>query len=163
MPTISELAGQMYDQFEQAKRDNGDEFYRLKDGHPDWMTDVIREAHSGMLPDDWKYAMIHDALSSIHDYADEDATADDLREQISEWADSDTDSYNAQLSAWLASDLRRGAYVDDAISDFGWSDDRGIFGALAIGQMREREEIYQSLIDSLAERADSLADEAVEP
>jgi hypothetical protein len=42
------------------------------DGAPPWFTDVCRHAHGGMMPDDWRYEFIQDALSAIEDGADED-------------------------------------------------------------------------------------------
>ena len=33
----------------------GEAFVTLKDGHPKWLQGAIREAHRGVLPDDWIY------------------------------------------------------------------------------------------------------------
>jgi hypothetical protein len=53
--------------FETRKRDNGDKYVALKDGSPEWMTDVCHKAHGDMLPDDWRYSFISEAV----DYIDE--------------------------------------------------------------------------------------------
>lgn len=154
MATIQSLAESMYQAFEQKSRDNGDKFWSLKNGSPEWMTNVIHQAHGDMMPDDWRYSIIRDCLVSIGDAGD-DASADDMRDQATEWADSDVDVYNTTLANWLASHSHRGCYTDDAIEEFGFDAKRGIFGAIAIGQMLERQEVYNTLIDELEKLADT--------
>lgn len=61
--SIQGKAELMLDQFELKVRSNGDEFYNsLKDTRKDWMQDVCREAHGEMMPDDYKYNFIREAL-----------------------------------------------------------------------------------------------------
>ncbi|MEP6828204.1 MAG: hypothetical protein ABJA10_09020 [Aestuariivirga sp.] len=152
--SIHTLAGLMLKTLIQDTRTNGDKFWKLGDNQDGWMKDVIMEAHGDFMPDDWRYCIIRDCLSTLSE-ADENDDADALRDQVSEWADADTDVYNSALTNWLASNLNRGSYVDDAVSDFGYPADRGLYGALAIGQLREREEVYQYLINSLEALADA--------
>jgi hypothetical protein len=64
MATIKELADQVYAQFEKRTRDNGREFWVLKDGNPDWMQELCNEAHGDMGPDDWKYQFVLEAVLS---------------------------------------------------------------------------------------------------
>jgi hypothetical protein len=58
--------------FETRKRDNGDKYVALKDGSPEWMTDVCHKAHGDMLPDDWRYSFISEAV----DYIDENGAGE---------------------------------------------------------------------------------------
>ena len=157
MTTIQTLAASMFAALIEKPRDNGESFYSFKDGSPEWFTDISSTAHGDMMPDDWRYSIMRDCLSSIAD-ADADESPDDLRDCISEWADSDTDVYNGQLANWLSSNLARGNFVDEAIDEYGWPKDRGIYGALALGQLLEREEVYSLLISALAEHADTISD-----
>ncbi len=152
MSTIQQLAAQAVAALHKQTRNNGEEFWSFKDGSPEWMTDAAHDAHGDMMPDDWRYEAIRDALLTLQ-HADDDGSPDDLRDQVSEWADADTDVYNGHLSAWLATNLNRAGYVDDAISEFGWPE-QGLFKALAYGQMQERFEIYNLLIDALEAIAD---------
>lgn len=144
MATIKALAGELYRAFEAKTRDNGDTFYCLKDGSPEWMTDAIRAAHddANMLPDDWRYAAIREAANSIED-ADE---TDDFEDASREFADS-VDSYNADLLAWCASNLSRMAYCDEAMEEFGKPDDLATL--LSWGQMTERREVFDQLVAAL--------------
>lgn len=146
MATIKALAGELYRAFEAKTRDNGDAFYCLKDGSPEWMTDVIRAAHdnANMLPDDWRYAAIHDAAGIIED-------ADDLERAGDEFAD-DVDVYNGALLAWAASHLSRMAYCDEAMEDFGKPE--SLAQLLMWGQSRERREVFDQLVAALEGIAD---------
>lgn len=143
---IAALAGEAYDAFEHKTRDNGDAFTCLKDDAPEWVHDLVREAHGDMFPDDWRYAAIRSALGAIHD-----AEPSDLDDYASEWADSNVDTYNGSRAHWLASNLSRAGYVDEAVEDFGHHE-YGVYGDIGLGQYRESEEIFQSIAQSLTER-----------
>lgn len=160
MRTISEIAGFAYDQFERKSRENGDDFYSVKDGAPDWITDLVHDAHGSMLPDDWKYDAIHSVLGSIHDAGAE--TADDLQDTDHEIADGLVDTYNADRVRWLASHLDRGAYCDEAAKEFGTDydgDTVGIYDLIGAGQYMEAREIVGEVINSLREYMEEHEDE----
>ena len=63
--TIESLAREAYDCFETAKREDDSSYIRLKDERPAWVYNLVYVAHNGMLPDDWRYQAIHDALEHI--------------------------------------------------------------------------------------------------
>lgn len=92
MAIVIQLAGEAFGWLEQATRENGDSFVRTRDGTPEWITDMIHEAHGDMLPDDFCYATIYDLLSSMVDY-------DDLEDAASEIIDSGVSVYTSQLTA----------------------------------------------------------------
>lgn len=46
-------------------RDAGRDILLPADDAPQWFADLCREAHGGMLPDDWRYEFVRDALSAI--------------------------------------------------------------------------------------------------
>lgn len=146
---LFELAGTAYNAFEVAHRGDDPEqpFTRLKDEHKDtWLQDLVYDAHGEFLPDDWRYDCTRSACGWIHD--NEPADLDDAR---SEFADSAVDVYNMARCAWLASDLRRGSYCDEAAQEFGFtiSDERGVFDLIALGQYAEAEEVFSAVADAL--------------
>jgi hypothetical protein len=147
---IYELAGFAYGQFEQRERSNGDTFTCLKDGAPEWLTELIRDAHGEFLPDDWRYDCIRAALGWIHDVEPEDV------EDSHEFADSYVDIYSVARLAWLASDLRRVTYVDNAVEEWGANggDAGDTVDRIGLGQYLEASEVYSSVVSSLQARLD---------
>lgn len=155
--TISSLAEEAYVCFERRYRDPGAEpYYSVREGTPDWIRDMIREAHSSMLPDDWRYDCIHSALGHISDTGADDT--DDLDDAGHEFADSHADVYTSELLAWAASNAYRLGYVDDARSEGLIPDDADEAKRLMIGQYCEALEVFESVRQSLAERMDELTD-----
>lgn len=148
---LQELAGVAFDAMETATRPDGSEFTRKRDDCPEWIADIIREAHGDLLPDDFRYEMIRDAFGAIHDYS-----GNDLEDAGAEFADSTTDVYNAALIEWVGSNLTRSAYVDDARADFG--DPRDFYHGLRMGQYLERSEVYASVLAGLREAAELMAE-----
>lgn len=141
--TIQQLAEELRDQFETARRDNGESFDKLKTDAPEWMSDVMREAHGDMLPDDYRYSFIREAVELIAD-ADADADVDSLRDQL------EPATYTGDRLRWLASHLDRLGYVDSATEELGHSD-QGVAGDIGQGQLAEKEEVFGQVLDALAE------------
>jgi hypothetical protein len=137
-------------------RADGETFRRVRDDAPAWITDIIRKAHAGMLPDDWKYDKAEDAFDAI---ADSDAeTRDDCDDLRHEFADGAVDVYTHDRLAWLASHLERAGYVDQAASDGLASPDTGITDRIGIGQYVEAEEIFEAVLTGLEDRLEELQD-----
>ena len=153
MPSVTELAGLLYDAFQMKTRANGESFVCLKDESPEWMTDVCREAHAGanMLPDDFRYALIKEAAGAIHD-AGKDA---DLADAGDTFTDA-VEVYTANLCAWAASHPLRSAYCDDALSEYGKPEN--LSQLLMWGQAMERREVFDSVAASLAGLTDDEAE-----
>lgn len=148
--SIHELAGQAYGAFTTTQRGD-DTIVVLKDDRPQWVYDLVQAAHGEFfLPDDWRYASIRNALSAIHDDA-----PDDLDDYAGEWADGNVDTYTMARLQWLASNLQRTFYCDDAAGAFDPSED-GIVGLIGMGQYMESSEIYASVVQSLRDHADEL-------
>ena len=148
MATVKQLAQDMADAFEGTTRPNGDEIRVLRDGSPDWMRDVARRSHGDMLPDDWRYDKLEDAVAAIADAGD-DADLDELG---AEFADSAVDVYNTNRYAWLASHLSRAGYVDQAREDFGPAEN--VTDDIGRGQYMEALEIYNDALAALRDLAD---------
>ena len=139
--TVRGLADFISDYFTKITRNNGEEIWALKDDAPGWITDrVIHPAHEDMMPDDWKYEFIYQALSHIHDIGNLDEP------------ELEADVYNHDLLKWLASHLERAGIVDEAVKNFGHSES-GIIGDISMGQWHEKELVYQSVLSSLRDIA----------
>jgi hypothetical protein len=162
--TVHSLAREMYEAFESDKRDNGDTFWKLKDGSPEWMKDVCFQAHKdgspgimgepgqgAMMPDDYRYEFIFEAVSSIEE-ADEDADLDEVRDEI------EADIYTYDLTKWLNSRADRIGYVDEAVSELGHSD-MGIIGDIMMGQIAEKQEVFDRVREALEKLAEDSEDE----
>lgn len=154
MATIHELAADAYRCFETATRDDGSHYVRTRDDAPEWVGDLVRAAHGDMLPDDWRYQAIRDALGAIDD-AGADADLDDLGH---EFADGNVDTYTGERIAWLGSHASRAGYCDEAADEFG-GEDLGIVERIGLGQYAELREVYASVLESLRERADEIGDD----
>lgn len=156
MTTIRELASQLYDAFETKTRDNGDSFVCLKNGSPEWMTDVCRAAHDGgnMMPDDFRYSLIKESAGAIHDAGD----STDLDDAYAEFSDA-VEVYTSRLCAWAASHSYRSGYCDDAMVEYGKPE--SLSQLLMWGQAIERRDVFESVLSSLRGLADD-QDEGVE-
>lgn len=138
--TVQTWAKEAAGYFTTMTRDNGDVITITKDDRPDWLTALIRETHGDMLPDDWRYKMIEEALDAI-------AEAEDLDEAETEYAD-DVDVYTSNLTEWLSSRADRHGYVDEAVAQYGHADG-GVMDDIARGQAQERSEVFASVRASL--------------
>jgi hypothetical protein len=127
-------------------RPNGERFYKTTDNCPDWFSDLVREAHGEMMPDDYRYRFISEALDAFADYDDTDSAL----EQI------EADCYTYNLIEWLGSNLTRQYYTDEALEN-GAPD---TFAMLYNGQAQEKDEVYRSVLQSLETQLEELTEEA---
>jgi len=145
--TIQELSKETATYFETRKRADGESFICCKDNRPDWITDMIHDAHGDMLPDDYRYRWI---VSALDDFTDSDDDPDDM---IGEYVDSTVDSYTADLTAWLASNVNRVYYLTQAMGEMDPSDG---FQALSCAQYSEISEVYYTVYHVLEGRVAGL-------
>jgi hypothetical protein len=150
MTEIQTAAQQLHDAFVKDMRFDktglfqGD-FYRLADDSPEWMRDVIRDAHgTEMLPDDWRYETIMYAAEAI-------AEQDDPDEGAHGFADRRVYFYTADRLAWLASNTNRANYCDVAVDEglFTFDEGRGIVDLIGAGQYEEASEVFHGLRQAL--------------
>ena len=142
--TVQDKAAEALTWFEVARRDENDPestFVRTKEGTPEWVTQLVY-AHGDFLPDDWRYRKIMDALEFIAD-------SDDPEDNSGEFADTAVDIYTSDRLAWLASNLNRIGYTDEAVSEFGAGEPMDIVTMIGWGQYAESEEIYQAVLAAL--------------
>lgn len=160
--TMESLAQEAHGWFEIARRatgdtatgprEDGDPYTRVRDGAPEWVTELAHDAHGDMFPDDWKYDCIRSALASISDGFDED-------DGPHEFADSEVDVYTSARLAWLASNLSRSGYIEEAVSE-GLTESQDPAELAGIGQYMEAREVFELVARSLADRLEAVEDEA---
>ena len=144
--TLESIAKDAGGYFEQRTRDNGEKFYCTVDNTPDWITDMVREAHGDKLPDNYIYNWADSALDNI-------ATGDMTEDNIHEYIDSEVDVYTAGLTAWLHSRCDRVYYLTEALDDFEPKDG---FQALSMAQYAEIREVFNSVMGSIQARLEEL-------
>lgn len=154
MPNLTETARALADAFERKTRDNGESFYCLADGRPDWMQEAMWAAHGDgdMLPNDWTYrfaARMAEHIAEALAYG-----AHERFDIIAEGADSLVPVYNAERASWLASHLSRVGFVDDASEEYGTPSEGGIMAMIGRGIYFELEMIGNALWDAIEGEAD---------
>ena len=117
----------------------------LADGAPEWVRDLVREAHGDFLPDDWRYTAIRSAVDALADGSDPD--------EGGEWADSNVDVYNGARLSWLSSHLSRAGYCDEGVDELGGAD-LDTFERIGLGQYMELSEIWSLVVQSLRQHAE---------
>ena len=128
-------------------RDTARDILLPADDAPAWFTDLCHAAHGGMMPDDWRYEFIQDALSALGDGADEDRL--------------DLDAlypYTADRLDWLASHLDRPGYCDEAAEEAGGPPGE-ILAFVVWGMDRELREVFDLVRSKLEEIAGDQEDE----
>ncbi len=121
--TVQSLAEEMGRAFERKKRNDDSEYVSLKDGSPEWMTNVCHEAHkdgslsaagfNAMMPDDWRYDFIEDACDALSEAENADEADEHLHEYITYY----------DHNRWLASRNDRSGYCDEAREELGEAGD----------------------------------------
>lgn len=148
--SIIDLATELSRAFIRDKRTNGDEFVKLKDGSPQWMTDVIRECHAGTLPDDTIYSLIEKCADQLAEM-DDDATVSDAYDTISEI---EAEIYTHKLVAWLNGNVH---YMTQALEEGEYKDGDQL---LMAAQLLHIQEIGNTLVAELETLADNSDDES---
>jgi hypothetical protein len=135
---VQELAAEAYSLL---TRDRTRNMLLPADGCPAWFTDPCRHAHGGMMPDDWRYEFIQDALGALADGAGEDRLDLDA-----------LDPYTADRLDWLTSHLDRSEYCNAAAEEMG-GPPAGILAFVAWGMDRELREVSDLVRARLEELA----------
>lgn len=151
MTTLQDLAGEAAQYFESFQRnEENNTLWKLKDGTPEWVRDVVRHAHGDMFPDDWKCEFAYQALNALAEREDPDDARDDLEADVYTW----------DRLQWLSSSLDRSYYVDQAVKEFG-VDERNfdVINAIGMGQIAEKEEVLGLVREALEERLEELEEE----
>ena len=130
---IQKKAQEFLNWFEPKTRDSGETFLTMKDGHPEIVQDMVRKTHCGMLPDDYKYDYVVDALEAILAYDNPDDITNEM----------EADPYNSDLLKWLGSNLSRAEYVERGVEEFGINPNPfDLFRVIGVGQYLEKVEVF---------------------
>lgn len=112
----------------------------------DTYQDFFYHCHADMLPDDYRYRMIHSILQEMDDNEEyEDLNIDDL-----------IPIYTYELVAWLDSNITRLAYCDQYLEEYGEVNDT--ISLLSGGYMMELQEIYGLINEWLDENCEEVDD-----
>lgn len=144
---LQALAREALSHFEMRERSSGEKYISVKDDAPPWVSHLVRYAHDGMLPDDWRYEFVMDSLNALCD-GDFDGVS---------LTPSD---YTNQLTNWLASDGYRISYCDDAFGD-GCITTSSLLQAGQMYELREVHGLVRQFLEELAlddEHAATLGD-----
>lgn len=134
---VRDLATDAITNFEWKENRDGGSFLSLREGRPDWVFCMVKEAHGSFLPDNFRYETILDTLYLIADGSDESDCAE-------------PDCYTNKLLEWLESSYLRVSYCDDALEE-GWC--KTLVDVLMRGQQIERVEVFDLVMANLVHLA----------
>ena len=113
-------------------------FYILKDDAPEWLTQLVKEVHGEMFPDDYKYKFVVDALEALADADDIDTAEEIMREGI--------EIYTYKLMHWVHSHTDRLAMANEHGKEF---EADTIEAFLTGGQFNERWDVFSLVLSTL--------------
>lgn len=127
---------------------NGMEYKDIRNGiwinTNDTYQEFFHHAHGDMLPDDFRYKMIHDILCNMVDDDDDEDPIDMLNSLVPVYTD--------KLTAWLYSSTSRLSYCDQYLEEYGEISDT--ISLLSGGYMMELQEVYALINEWLDENTD---------
>ena len=125
-----------------ATRTDGTEYRILREDCPmhDDLRAIIRDAHNGEMPNDWRFGMVYNLCHALLDYSQPQTcavTVDDYRDCIGEISGTRVEEGTHALLTWLAGNLNRYHFDEPEIycADADGSD------IADLAQRRQREEI----------------------
>lgn len=145
-PTVQDLAAEASRHFERRERESGAEFVALKEGAPEWLHQLVQDAHGDMMPDDWRYQLTERCVDAIADHENADDARDGLEPSI----------YTHELCDWLGSSNSRYSYCDEARAEGLVSDDASMIDRMQAGQLQELGEVFGLVLDALTARVEEL-------
>ena len=125
-------------------------FYVKNDDAPEWVVELVKEAHGDMLPDDYKYKFVVGALEAITE-SDDDANIDDIDDNARSIVHDNVDIYTSRLFHWVRSHTDRLATANNFGKEF---EAETIEAFLSGGQYFEIDEVFQTVLSTLANLAE---------
>lgn len=146
----AEFSMSMLKSLETKAREEGPEYTCTIEDRPEWLTNIVREAHGDMLPDDWKYKFIEESICALA----ETQEPDDINLEPS--------IYNHELLNWLSSNLTRSSYMDEYVQECGVPDGKSFDGMSLIGggQYQEKREVLNAVRQGLQTAFENSLEEA---
>lgn len=111
--TLQEKIQSYSDMFESKTREEGESYIVLKSDRADELQESVYKAHGDRMPSDWIFGTYADMLVRLTEYTIN--SIDDVEEYRHEIVDNAVDIYTADLTAWLADDIRNVNYITDAL------------------------------------------------
>lgn len=149
---IYELAQTAANWFTTTERGD-DTIVVLKDGYPEWVSDIVYDVHDGMSPNDWIYEQVRASFDAIAE--DEMTDSDEVYDYGFEG-----DVYTSSVLDWAKSNYD---LVDETINELGWDGvARSIITAAQYAQAAEKERICLRVFELLSELVDEFEDEDAE-
>ncbi|MBL4870535.1 MAG: hypothetical protein JKX72_06240 [Robiginitomaculum sp.] len=147
--SVTSAAQELWDALETAKRPSGDEYIKIKDGSPEWMTEAVRACHqdSEILPDDFRYKFVVLAASAVSEFVDGEQ---ELNEYVFEQLNNEHSfCVYYEMTQWLAGQptLRMG-YCDEVVEQY---EAKGMSNIMSAAMLMEAEEVAHALIAYLSE------------
>jgi hypothetical protein len=139
--SVKEVAQMVQRYMTYGERNNGDRFVKTKDNTPEWVTEIIREAHDECLPNDFHYDMIDTAIDIIADSQDED--------------DAESRMNEANLGSalhWLNGAPYAVHYCDEAMNEHGANVFQTLDGIIDAGQRKMFYEVFDAVKSGLADK-----------
>ncbi len=121
-------------------------FYTLTERYPTWVQEMVRTAHEDMMPNDYKYQYVVDTLDALSEGRDPEDGLSEI----------EADVYNYDLLTWVQSHGERVGFVDEVVSELGHHPEMGLIGDIMMGQVQEKQQVWQSVVSSLHERLDAI-------
>jgi len=125
---------------------NGETYYYLREGSPEWMIDAVCEARNGAMPHDWIWRACAHAADTLADLDGDD----DASDAAHEWADGYTDVAYHALARWLADVPGAWDACAEARAEFGPTD--SLAEDLMSGQCTLLERIFLTLAEACEEQ-----------
>lgn len=132
--------------FEPRTRDDGSTFWAIRGDAPEWVRDIVFDAHDGAFPNDWRYDKIADLAHDIGQVSD----PDDI--DAVQWADGAVDVYNADLIQWLS--IAGAVDACDAAADEWGVEDNSVIVRIQAGQAHMLHDIASRVLYALREKYD---------
>lgn len=110
-----------------------------KQGSPQWVTDVIRECHEKLMPNDGVYYIVYQALLVLSESNSLDEALDNV----------EPDVYINDLLWWMDNDPYAISYIDEARKEFGVGE--SVVDDISNGQYLRIKRMVMMLADKLSE------------
>jgi len=144
--TINKKAEKYYKQFKNIKRGE-DTITVFTDNASEKLRNSVYKAHGDRLPTDWIFDKYQSILSAITEY--DNNSEDDLQENRWEIVDCLVDVYTSDLTSWLNDSNYNVYYIDEAIQEYGPTEDG--FKLLQLAQYKAIDDIFSYVYDLLCE------------
>lgn len=127
-------------QFKTIKR--GEDNIVVFDNESSELHEAVYKAHGDRVPNDFIFSKFWEILQSLEGY--EIHSIDDVEEYRGEIVGSCTDVYTSNLTEWLNSSVYNTDYLDEAVKEFGATDN-----ILGTAQYMAIDEIYSEVVGLL--------------